>query len=79
MEINEELKLVNQMTNFLTSFAIKGSPDTGSISWDPITSLELPLKCLSISGKALDVIDFPESERLKVWDEIFADANAELF
>jgi cholinesterase len=79
LNIDKELKLVNQMTNLLTSFAIEGTPDAGTIAWDPITSVERPLKCLSISDKPFEVIDFPEAEKLKVWDEIFADANAELF
>lgn len=79
LNIDVELKLVNKMVNLFANFAVNGNTEGSETAWDALTSTELPLKCLNISEKAVEVIDYPETERLKVWDEIFADAKAELF
>lgn len=79
LKIDDELKMVNTIVGLFTNFAIEGNTKIDQTAWDSIASTELPLKCLNISGRAVKVIDFPETERLKVWDEIFADSNAKLY
>jgi cholinesterase len=82
LNIGNELKLVNTMVNLFVNFAVNGTTlcgETEGLGWDALTSVERPLKCMNISEKQLEVIDFPENERLKVWDEVYEDAKADLF
>lgn len=65
-----------------TSFAITGNPNNSvieDVTWEPVTSLELPLNCLNISEKGLEMITLPVSERLLVWDSVYKDEGVALF
>jgi carboxylesterase type B len=81
-KIDNELKLVNKMINIWTNFAINGntvSSESMESDWKPLEPTEESLKCLNIFNESLEVLTFPQAERLKVWDEIFNDAAANLF
>lgn len=68
--------------SLFTSFAITGDPNnsfTGEVNWEPVDSVELPLKCLSISEKKLEMIPLPETERLKVWDSVYNEEGVALY
>jgi carboxylesterase type B len=69
LNIDNELKMVNMIVGLFTNFATNGDTETNQTPWDSVASTELPLKCLNISEKAVEVIDFPETERLKVDDK----------
>lgn len=80
-KIDEEFKLIKTMLNIFTSFAVDGkveTPETESVDWTALTA-ELPFQCLNISNDDIKVIPLPETDRLKIWDEVFLDAKAELF
>lgn len=65
-----------------TSFAITGDPNNAFISdvtWEPVTSVQLPLKCLNISEMKLEMIPLPETERLVVWDSVYNDEGVALY
>lgn len=65
-----------------TSFAITGNPNNAvisDVSWEPVTSVELPLNCLNISEKKLEMIPLPETERLIVWDSVYNDEGVALY
>lgn len=82
LDVLNELKLVNKMVNIFTSFVIEGTTlceETEEVGWEPIESTEHPLKCLSICERPLEIIELPETERLKIWDEVFVKAKADLF
>lgn len=49
------------------------------VTWEPVTSLELPLHCLNISEKGLAMIALPETERLLVWDSVYKDEHVALY
>jgi Carboxylesterase family len=81
-KIDSEFNFIKTMINIWTNFAVSGNIDcmeTGNTGWKALSSIDEPLKCLNISNKSVEVIDFPETERLKIWDEVFNDSNAELF
>lgn len=80
--IDENFKYIKIMVDIFTSFAINGDPQTAeteNLGWNFLTSAELPLTCLNISNDLLQVIPFPEAERLKIWDEVFDDAGSPLY
>lgn len=65
-----------------TTFAITGNPNNAEMEdvvWEPITSTQLPLSCLNISEKELEMMFLPESKRLKVWDSVYNDASVALY
>lgn len=74
---SKEFGVIKRMIEMFTSFASSGDPNNCELSetWDPV---EFPLKCLNISADESKMIDFPESERLKIWDEIFEKENVDL-
>jgi cholinesterase len=72
-----EFKNVLKIVNIVTSFAIHGM--TGVAEWEENKSLELPLKCLHLHKEGMELIDLPETERLKVWDEVYREAGVDLY
>lgn len=67
---SKEFGVIRRMVETFTTFATTGDPNNCELSekWEPI---KFPLKCLNIAEDTSAMIDFPESERLKIWDEIF--------
>lgn len=72
-----EFKNIMKVVGIIANFAIRGSP--GVEEWEANESLELPLKCLHLTKDGMQLIDLPEAERLKVWDEIYQEAGAVLY
>jgi hypothetical protein len=65
-----------------TSFAITGNPNNAlihDVTWEPVTSTQLPLNCFSISEKKLEMIPLPETERLVVWDSVYNEEGVALY
>lgn len=77
-QINGDFDKVRTMINIFVNFATYGSTQVGDVNWPEVTS-KLPMNCLNISNDKIEVIPFPESGRMKVWDEVYNDAKAPLF
>lgn len=77
-----EFKSIMKTVNFVTSFAINGDPNCAAfadVEWKAIESPNLPLKVLDIGNETTSFIDFPETERLNVWNKIYDDAGVDLY
>ncbi|KAG5667650.1 hypothetical protein PVAND_015624 [Polypedilum vanderplanki] len=72
-----EFKNIIKVVGIISNFAIYGH--TGVDEWEENKSLELPLRCLHLTKDAMQMIDLPETARLKVWDEIYREAGAVLY
>jgi cholinesterase len=72
-----EFKNVMKVIGIIANFAIYGQ--TGVDEWEENKSLELPLKCLHLTKEGMQLIDLPETARLKVWDEIYREAGVDLY
>lgn len=77
---SKEFGLIQQMVSYITSFVINGNPNNldPEGKWEPVTSDD-PLKCFNISNDSTETIALPEFDRLKVWNEIWEDANVPLY
>lgn len=67
-----EYKVMQQMVDMWTNFAEKGDPNCdviAPVTWKSLDTSELPMKCLNISITDVSFIDYPETERMKLWDE----------
>lgn len=76
--ISDELDKVRTMINIFVNFATYGCTTVGAITW-PEATAKLPMDCLNITNDKIEVIPFPESRRMQVWDEVYNDAKAPLF
>lgn len=72
-----EFENIMKVVGIVANFAIHGH--SGVDEWEANESLELPLKCLHLTKDGMKMIDLPETERLKVWDEIYRKAGAVLY
>jgi hypothetical protein len=79
---SKEFEMIKKMVSIVASFVISGNPNNDPNNQDfvfeAVTS-ESPLKCLDFSNDHIEMIDFPEIERMKVWDEILEDANIPVY
>jgi hypothetical protein len=48
------------------------------VEWSALDTLQPPFKCLNI-GEMLKFEDFPEAQRLKVWDEMYVTTETPLY
>jgi carboxylesterase type B len=80
---SKEFKLVKVMVDLWTSFATSGTPETfeGEINWNEMKKSDDEPKVLNIGTEVeeISMITMPEYEKLKVWNEIYQDANVDLF
>ena len=53
--------------------------DFKSLKIGAVDSQEPPFKVISLEQDEMKFYDFPEDERLKIWDELYADAGIALF
>lgn len=63
---------MQQMVSMWTSFAENGNPNCDAIApttWKALEDSKLPMKCLNISINDVGFIDYPETERMQLWDE----------
>lgn len=75
-------KGIRLMLSLFTEFATHGNPvvpELGEgVDWTPAT-FEEPLKGINIDENKCEVMVLPETERVKVFDEIFIDQNKDFF
>lgn len=77
-----EFENVKKTVGIFTNFAITGNVNSsyiGNAEWEPVTSTQLPLKCLNIENEKCEFIELPETERMNLWDSIYEKAGVELY
>uniref|UniRef100_A0A182QUV2 Carboxylic ester hydrolase n=1 Tax=Anopheles farauti TaxID=69004 RepID=A0A182QUV2_9DIPT len=70
-----EYKTMQSMVELFSNFAIEGTPNAGTIAnhqWEPVGSEIGAYKCLNIHNDGMSYIDFPELERMQLWDSLYA-------
>lgn len=76
---SKDFEMLREMLNIYTNFARYGNPDVeNNWGWKPYTSPSLPLSGLNISDES-KVIEFPENQRIAVWNSIFEKENVSTF
>ncbi|XP_055537412.1 esterase B1-like [Wyeomyia smithii] len=65
--------MLNMVDLFTTFAANNGNPNGGvTTEWEPVGPEIGPYKCLSIANEGLKFIDFPEKERMELWDSLYS-------
>lgn len=75
----KEMKMIDTMTSMWTNFAKTGKPVNDESQWKEVQLNETPLKCFNINQEQCNVISLPESDTLKVWNDIYKAENVEMF
>lgn len=77
---SKEFDMIQKMTETFTTFASLGDPNNHEIHehWEDIQSKETPFRCMNINQDETKMMQLPESERLKTWNEIFEQENVDL-
>lgn len=72
---SKEFELIKKMISLVTSFIIKGKPNSPchDFGFEPV--VDDPFRCLDISNDSIKMFELPEKERMKVWDEILQEVN----
>jgi carboxylesterase type B len=73
-ENSKELQLIERFVEIITNYATSGNPGFG---WTAIESRD-DLKCFDLGNDELKMIKMPELKRMKVWNEIYEEAEIEL-
>ncbi|CRK95644.1 CLUMA_CG009102, isoform A [Clunio marinus] len=80
---SKEYEMITKMISLWTNFATTGNPNNPNNpkeqDWVHISNVKYPLNCLNISGKQIEMISLPESDRLMIWDTIYKDAKVQMF
>lgn len=77
---SEEFEMINAMVQTFTTFAETGDPNNSLASgWEQVKNQETPFRCMNIHQAKIETVNWPESDRIKVWNEIFAKEQVELF
>lgn len=79
--LSKEFEMIKTMVSIVSSFIINGKPKNSThdgFLFEPTTN-ESPLMCFDISNDSIKMIELPEKERMKVWDEILEDAGIPLY
>lgn len=75
-------KGIKLMLSLFTEFASNGNPNVSElgegVEWAPAT-LNLPLNGINIDENKCEIIQLPEAERIKVFDDIFISAGKVLY
>lgn len=76
---SKEFELIKKMTSLVTSFIIEGNPNSRchDFGFEPI--VDDPFWCLNISNDSIGMLELPEKERMKVWDEILKEVNVPVY
>lgn len=72
---------IKLMLDIFTNFATNGNPNSkmlNDVIWQPV-ALDAPFKGLNISEKGSKIIDFPELDRIKVFNDFYAEENKILY
>lgn len=79
---SKEFELIRKMVSIVTSFIISGDPNNDpnnqNFNFQPVSS-ENALMCLDISNENFTMIEFPETKRMKIWDELLEDAKIPVY
>lgn len=80
-----EMRRVRQMVGMWTQFAATGNPNCAEMDgmadeaceWQPVQKSKsadrtVPFKCLEIGDTQLRFVDLPETERIAIWEELYA-------
>lgn len=80
---SKEFSIVKRMLSIYTNFAINGDPNVPelgeNVTWEPVQSIDLPIKAMHITNDENSCVEIPENERIAVWNEIYQKENCELF
>ena len=67
------------MVDLITSFAIKGTPSESSgLIWGKVNKADTIPNVFNINNIGTSMIPLPEYENIKVFNEIYEDANVDL-
>lgn len=83
---SDEWKTIERMCETFTTFARTGDPNNETIApaqWKPIpldvADRSVPkFKCLNVSTE-VSYIDWPESDRMQFWDQVYKQCNRNVF
>lgn len=68
-----EYRVMTEMIGLFSQFASNDGNPNGKVTdiWEPIGEDFGTYKCLNIANDGLEFIDFPEMERMKLWDSMY--------
>uniref|UniRef100_A0AAG5D5S3 Carboxylic ester hydrolase n=1 Tax=Anopheles atroparvus TaxID=41427 RepID=A0AAG5D5S3_ANOAO len=68
-----EYRTMQTMIELFANFATSGDPNGGAVGelWKPVGEEVGPYKCLNINNDGLQYVDFPEKERMALWDSMY--------
>lgn len=72
---------IKLMLSVFTEFAWHGNPNVqelGEVEWEPAT-FDQPLRGININEQQCEITEFPEAERVKIFDEIFIELKKDLY
>lgn len=73
-----EFELMKTMIDWITSFATSGIPTIKKEAvWNAVTAVNPP-KLLNIANSGISMIDMPEYDNIRVFNEIHSDAHVAL-
>lgn len=74
-----EFQLIKTMVDLITSFAMSGTPSIQEKSvWNAVVKADNPPKLLNIANNGVSMIDMPEYDNIKVFNEIYREAHFDL-
>jgi len=69
-----EFRTIQTFVGVLTKFATDGNPndsDITSVVWEPVNAEKTPFKCLNIVEEGASFVEFPETNRMQLWDSLY--------
>ncbi|XP_053676470.1 esterase B1-like [Anopheles nili] len=69
-----EYRAIQYMVDIFASFAAKSDPNcasTANIAWNAVPKTAPPYDCLNISNDGVQVMELPETKRMKLWDSFY--------
>lgn len=80
---SKEFELVKKFVSVITSFIVNGDPNNDEhllgVNFEPVSSDGESLMCFDFSNDSMKMIEFPENQRMKFWDQILKEAHASWF
>lgn len=78
---SKEFTTIMKMTETFAAFAETGNPNNREIpfEWTAINSMEEPFECMNIDQDEVKMMQLPEAERLKLWNEIYGKEKIDLY
>lgn len=73
---------IKLMLSVFTEFALSGNPNVSElgegVEWESAT-FDQPLRGININEKKCEIFEFPEAERIEIFDEIFTELKKDLY